>query len=307
MNSSYSVVPSVVVPVEGRHRAVRPNRTPHLKKWARKLNPLRLLYRCLTERNRLLVEHLPQVQFIARGIHRRLPQHISLEDLVSAGTLGLIEAVDRFDPSKKIKLASYSKARVRGAILDSLRELDWCPRTLRRKGREIDQANQRLGNRLGRMPSEAELAAELGIALGRLQRLRRDLHGAESVNLRLLNPQDRSDGDGDSNLPAEAGWGVSTEREDPFSLCLRSEMARLLTNAMQELSARRRQVLTLYYLEEMTMKEVGARLRVGESRVSQLHSIALSELRGRVVQLLASYRCGTGLAGQRRSFPTVAA
>ncbi len=276
MSSSCSVVPSGVTAHRNRSRAIKPAAVSHLK-WTRKLNPLRILYRHLAERNELLVQHLPQVQYIARSIHKRLPQHIPLEDLVSAGVLGLIEALNRFDPSKRIKLESYSKARIRGAILDSLRELDWCPRTLRRRGREIDRATQRLGNRLRRMPSEAEVAEELGIALGRFQQLRNELYGVESANLR---GHDSVDGD------SESSWGVPAGAEDAFSLCLRSEMTRLLAQAIQELSTRRRQVLTLYYFEEITMKEVGARLHVGESRVSQLHTAALSQLRGRVAQLL---------------------
>ncbi len=277
MSSCCSVVPSGVTAHRSRSRAIKPAAVSHLKKWTRRLNPLRILYRHLAERNQLLVQHLPQVQYIARSIHKRLPQHIPLDDLVIAGVLGLIEALDRFDPSKRIKLESYSKARIRGAILDSLRELDWCPRTLRRKSREIDRATQRLGNRLGRMPLEAEVAGELGIALGRFQHLRNELYGVESANLRAL---DSVDGDGESS------WEVPAGVEDPFSLCLRSEMTRLLAQAIQELSTRRRQVLTLYYFEEMTMREVGARLNVGESRVSQLHTSALSQLRGRVAQLL---------------------
>lgn len=250
-----------------------------LRKWTRPPAPHRTLDRNLAERNRLLVHHLPQVRFIARSIHKRLPQYLPLGDLVSAGFLGLIEALNRFDARKKVKLESFSKARIRGAILDSLRELDWCPRALRRKARQIDYALQKLGNRLGRMPTEAELAAELGISLGKFQRLRSELHGLETASLQALES-------GNGTGSRESNWVPPARTEDPFSLCLRGEKAQILERALQELSIRKRQVITLYYFEELTMKEIGARLRVGESRVSQLHSAAIEQLRPRVARLL---------------------
>src|SRR5215475_12894805 len=113
------------------------------------------------ERNRLLEENLPEVRYIARRIHDRLPSHVSFEDLVHAGILGLIDAVDKFDPSKNVQLKSYARFRIRGAILDSLRQLDWSPRHLRRQARRIEEANRQLSAELGHSPSETELAAHL--------------------------------------------------------------------------------------------------------------------------------------------------
>src|SRR6202035_5827274 len=123
------------------------------------------------ERERLLTDQLPQVRYIARRIHERLPPHVQLEDLVHAGVVGLIDALQKYDASKHVQFGSYAKFRIRGAILDSLREMDWSPRDLRRKARRIEEAHNTLRSRLGRNPSEPELAAELGIDLRGLQLL----------------------------------------------------------------------------------------------------------------------------------------
>src|SRR5882724_6250726 len=123
------------------------------------------------ERERVLVEQLPQVRYLARRIHERLPRHVPLEDLVHAGVVGLIDALNKFDQSKHVQFSSYSKFRIRGAILDSLRELDWSPRELRRKGRLVDSTYSDLSGRLGRAPTENEIAHEMGIDLHELQSL----------------------------------------------------------------------------------------------------------------------------------------
>ncbi len=252
------------------------------RKWVSKssLAPPRTLFgRSLEERNRILIEHLPQVRYIAGRIHNRLPQHVPLEDLVNSGMLGLMEALEKYDPTRNVQLKSYAKVRIRGAILDSLRELDWSPRTLRRKARLIEYANQHLRTRFGRAPADTELAAEMGMSLRRFQHLLGDLHGLEIVSLQAMGPED---GHGDESLR----YPPHSSTEDPASACLRSEMNSLLGRALSELAARKRQVLALYYFEELTMKEVGARLGVGESRVSQIHTAALSRLRARMRQLL---------------------
>src|SRR5579862_6602271 len=123
------------------------------------------------ERQRLLAEHLPEVRYIARRIHDRLPPHVSFDDLVHAGILGLIDAVDKFDPQKNVQLKSYARFRIRGAILDSLRQMDWSPRTLRRQARRIEDTHRELAAELGRAPTEQELAGRMGLSLGEFQRL----------------------------------------------------------------------------------------------------------------------------------------
>src|SRR5579862_7667803 len=129
------------------------------------------------EQERLLLEHLPVVRFLAGRIHERLPQHVDIEDLVSAGVVGLMDAFAKFDPNKKVQIRSYAQFRIRGAILDSLRTLDWSPRELRRKGRAVEEAIRVVTGRLGHAPGEGEVAAEMGIDLEGYQQLLGDLKG----------------------------------------------------------------------------------------------------------------------------------
>jgi len=231
------------------------------------------------ERERLLLDQLPQVKYIAKRIHDRLPPHVLLEDLIHAGILGLIEAVQRFDPARHVDLKSYAKYRIHGAILDSLRDLDWSPRPLRRMARRIEEAHRKLSARLGYSPSDSQLAEELGMSLDKFQHLLGELRG---LDLRSLQSETMEEGfdRGVSTL------GSSTAAEDPFLLCLRSEMTGLLAEAIGELPSRECQLLALYYYRELTMREVGAVLGIGEARVSQLHSAAVIHLRARMEELL---------------------
>lgn len=231
------------------------------------------------ERDRLLLEHLPQVQYIARRIHDRLPRHVDLEDLVNTGVLGLIEAIHKYDPAKDVPLGAFAKFRIRGAILDSLRKLDWAPRSLRKKGREIDRAIRDLQARLSRPATDSELAAELDIEQEQLQGLLRDLKGVEIGQFEECGPEGKEQEAFSRYLP------YAPER-DPAFLCERSEIRRLLTIALSELTQRERQVMALYYYEELTLKEVGAVIGVNESRVSQIHSAVMVRLRARMQQLL---------------------
>lgn len=230
------------------------------------------------ERERLLMEQLPQVRYIARRIHERLPQHVPFEDLVHAGVIGLIDALHKFDRGKQVQFASYAKFRIRGAILDSLREMDWSPRELRRKARQVEEAHNRLRSALGRNPNEPELAGELHMDLHEFQVLLGELDRLDVGSLRVQSPRDGSDQDLCEYLPDQS-------EETPLLCCLRSEMKQLLARAIEELPEKERQVLALYYFEELTMKEVGAALGVGESRVSQIHSMAVTRLRARLAEL----------------------
>ncbi len=226
-------------------------------------------------RDQLVMEQLPQVKFIARRIHERLPRHVAMDDLVHAGILGLIDAAEKFDCDKKVQFQSYAKFRIRGAILDSLRDLDWSPRDLRRKARALEAAEHRLFARLGRVADELELAAELNMKLDDFREMTRELEG-----LGISSLQD--------GLPIE-GFGtereieVESQEENPLEVFLGNENREQLIHAIEQLPDRERQVLALYYLEELTMKEVGAVLGVGESRVSQIHSQALHHIRTRLL------------------------
>lgn len=223
------------------------------------------------EQERMMIEHLPTVRYLARRIHERLPQHVDIEDLVSAGVLGLIDAFQKFDPEKKVQFRSYAQFRIRGAILDSLRTLDWSPRDLRRKGRAVEEAIHLLTSRIGRAPLEPEVAAELGMDLGEYQQLLGELKGLEIGTLHA----ERSADSGEEEL----AYIPNKPDDDPLFQCLRSEMQARLTNAVDQLPERERLVMTLYYYEELTMKEIGLTLGVVESRVSQIHASAVLHLR----------------------------
>jgi RNA polymerase sigma factor FliA len=233
------------------------------------------------ERERILLEQLPQVRYLARRIHERLPRHVPLDDLVHAGVIGLIDALNKFDRSKHVQFSSYAKFRIRGAILDSLREMDWGPRELRRKARKIEEAHRKLSLALSRAPSESEMAAELGVELKEFQKLLGELDGLEVGSLRVESPWDGKEEDLCDYLP-------NAPDDTPYFRCLRTEMKDLLVRVIAELPEKEQQVLSLYYFEELTMKEVGAVLGIGESRVSQVHSLAVVRLRGRLEQLMSA-------------------
>jgi RNA polymerase sigma factor FliA len=235
------------------------------------------------ERDRMLMENLPQVHYIARRIHDRLPPHVPLDDLVSAGVVGLLEAIHNFDPGRSGNIKGYAKHRIQGAILDSLRDLDWSPRDLRKKGRQIEEALHKLRTSLGRAPSENELAESQGMSLKQLQNLLAELRGLHLGSLQALAPEPGREDEIDKYLP-------HAPDEDQLCLCQRSELRECLISAVRELPPRERQMLALYYVEELTMKEVGAVLGVGEGRISQLHSAALLRLRERIQELLSVRR-----------------
>jgi RNA polymerase sigma factor FliA len=239
------------------------------------------------ERDRILLEQLPQVRYLARRIHERLPRHVPLEDLVHAGVIGLIDALNKFDRSKHVQFGSYAKFRIRGAILDSLREMDWGPRELRRKARGVEEAQRKLSLELSRAPTEVEVAAELKLELREFQRLLTELDGLEVGSLHLESPWDGKDEDLCDYLP-------NAPEDTPFFRYMRSEMKELLARAVADLPEKEQQVLALYYFEELTMKEVGALLGIGESRVSQIHSLAVVRLRARMAELT-----GTGKPAAR--------
>ncbi|MBS1815881.1 MAG: RNA polymerase sigma factor FliA [Acidobacteria bacterium] len=223
------------------------------------------------ERDRLLLEHLPTVRYIARRVHERLPQHVELDDLVSAGMIGLIDAFSKFDHSKKVQFKSYAQFRIRGAILDSLRILDWSPRELRRKARAVEESIRALNQSLGRAPSEQEIAAHMKLSLAAYQQLLGDLKGLEIGSLHAERGEDSGD--------EELAYIPGDPADDPLFRCMKGELRQHLADAISDLPERERMVLTLYYYEELTMKEIGQTLGVVESRVSQIHSSAVLRLR----------------------------
>ncbi len=231
------------------------------------------------EQERVLLEHLPIVRFLARRIHERLPQHVDIEDLVSAGVVGLMDAFSKFDPGKKVQFRSYAQFRIRGAILDSLRTLDWSPRELRRKGRAVEEAIRSLTARMGHAPGEGEVAAEMALGLEEYQQLLGDLKGLEIGTLHM----ERNEDSGEEELAYVPG----NPEDDPLFHCLRGELEERLSDAITNLPDRERLVMSLYYYEEMTMREIGLALGVVESRVSQMHASAVVHLRSALKDLAA--------------------
>jgi RNA polymerase sigma factor for flagellar operon FliA len=223
------------------------------------------------DRDQMLLENLPTVRYLARRIHERLPQHVELDDLVSAGVVGLIDAFSKFDHTKQVQFKSYAQFRIRGAILDSLRTLDWSPRELRRKGRAVEEAIRSVTQKVGRAPTEPEIAREMDLKLNDYQQLLGELKGLEIGSLHV----ERTEDSGDEELSFIPG----SPDDDPLFQCLQGEMKQCLTDAIEELPEKERMVLTLYYYEELTMKEIGLTLGVVESRVSQIHSSAVVRLR----------------------------
>ena len=219
----------------------------------------------------LLMEHLPMVRHVARGIHARLPQHVDLEELVSAGTLGLIDAVAKFRQDKNAQFKTYAQFRIRGAILDSLRSTDWSPRELRRQGREVEEAIRSVTHRFGRTPSDAEIAAEMRVTLKQYQDLLANLKNLEIGSLNVER--------GEESGEEELAYVAAPADEDPLFCCLKAEMKQHLIDAIEALPERERLVLTLFYYEELTLKEISEVLGVGESRVSQIRSSAVVRVR----------------------------
>jgi RNA polymerase sigma factor for flagellar operon FliA len=225
-------------------------------------------------RQGLVLENMAEVRYIARHIHERLPSHVSIDDLFQAGILGLIDAVNKFDLQKNVQFKSYARFRIRGAILDSLRQLDWGPRNLRRQGRRIEQTNRELTGELGHFPSESELASKLGLPIEDFQHLIGELRGLRLESLQICSDE----GTGEETLPV-----AFRPEEDPFEMTFRWELRHLLGEALSELGEKEGDVLGLYYVEELTMKDIGRILGIGESRVSQIHAAALVHLRSLLV------------------------
>lgn len=227
----------------------------------------------LEERDELVMSQLTEVHFIARRIHQRLPGVVPLEDLVHSGVLGLLEATQNYDSTKNVQFKTFAQFRIRGAILDSLRTLDRASRRLRTKGRKLNSASDQLSLKLGRQPTEDEIAHEVGLDLTTLRKLASTLRSLEPVDRQVASGKDRTETrDLIESAPANC-------EESPFAQCLRSEMRQHLALAMSNLSPREKQVLSLYYFEQLTMHEIASILDVRNSRISQIHSAALAKLR----------------------------
>jgi RNA polymerase sigma factor FliA len=227
-----------------------------------------------TERDELILEHLPQIKYIAQRISTKLPSHVELNDLVSAGILGLLDAIEKFDPTRGVKFKTYAELRIKGAILDSLRNLDWAPRSLRKKSKDLERVYRDLEQRFGRPASDMEVCEEMQISLDEFNELVDQIKG-----LNLGSFQELSGQDDDKNSEPLVKYVPDAPHLDPFFVFHKSEIQSILSTAVDTLPKKERLVVSLYYFDELTMKEIGKVLGVNESRVSQLHTKAMLRLR----------------------------
>src|SRR5215469_508406 len=218
-------------------------------------------------RDEVVLDHLPLVKAIAIRVHENLPVHVDLDDLVHAGVLGLIDAVEKFDASKNVAFQSYAKHRIKGSILDSLRELDWASRDMRKRQKRMEAVTHELSTRLGRVPTESEVAQEMGVDLERWQRMVGELRNIGLVSTTIVE----DDRDRVQEFP-------DTLEEQPDRVCARRQLQSTLARAIGHLPVRYQKVVFLYYTNEMTMKEIGEILGINESRVSQIHKTALKKM-----------------------------
>lgn len=223
------------------------------------------------ERERLILEHLPQVRLVARKIHERLPESICFEDLLSSGVVGLIQAIDNFDPRQNVKLKTYAEFRIRGAILDSLRDTDWAPRLKRKQAREFEAAIARVEQRLGRTPEEAEIAGEVNLTV---DEYRQKLTEMESLHIGELEfVRDEND------APVILKYAASADEDSPAVTLERAELERLIATCIDRIPKVEKTVLSLYFYEELTLREIAEVMGVHLSRVSQIKSQAILRLR----------------------------
>ena len=227
------------------------------------------------ERKRLIEENAPMVRYIAGRIAIRIPKHVDVFDLESAGLIGLIDAIDRFDPSRGIKLQTYAEFRVRGAILDELRARDWLPRSVRDKYSNLKATYSHLEGKLGRSATDEEVAGYMGINLEEFHSILNDVNSGAVINLGDVGLNDEDAGRAHNLF-------VDNSIPDVSHSASENEIRELLARAIDSLPEKERLVIALYYYEELTLKEIGEVLGVSESRVCQINTKAVSRLKGRM-------------------------
>lgn len=225
-------------------------------------------------RNRLLVNYLPLVRYNAERIHTKLPAEVDVEDLMQAGIFGLVDAIDAFDMERGVKFETYCAPRIRGAILDELRSMDWVPRLVRSRSSQVDSARKKLEMELGRAPTDDELTRKMGVSKDEYSKIKKDAGAVGVVSL------SRKWFETDSNKDVREIDVIEDARQvDPFAAVQKRDLKELIT---QGLTRAERLIVILYYYEEMTMKEIGVTLDLSESRVSQMHSSILARLKAKL-------------------------
>jgi len=227
-------------------------------------------------REEIVKKHLDLVSYIANRLAVGLPEWVDKRDLVSAGVIGLIDAANNFDPSRGIKFETYAKARIRGAIIDELRSLDWIPRSTRAKSREIEQCIGNLAKKLNRFPTDEEVADELGWDMDKYYK------ALGQVSVTTLLSLDEMIGVTSSGAPVKRGDVLASPEGSALDRMTRKELLETVARILGELTEQERLVIALYYYEELTLREIGMVLNVTESRVSQVHTTAILKLRAKL-------------------------
>ena len=233
-------------------------------------------------REAVIKEYAPMVKYVANRIAMRLPPHVEVDDLISVGVLGLIDAIDKYDSTRGAKFKTYAEFRVRGAILDELRSMDWVPRSVRQKASSMDGVVQKLQNKLGRRPEDDEVAEEMGVSLDELFTTLNETKSMPILSLEDLGIAKES-GEQQSLLDCLAGKNDA----DPQTYLRLVELKEIIAKAIDTLPEKERLMISLYYYEELTMKEIGGVLGITESRVSQIHSKAVFRLRNKLKSIIA--------------------
>ena len=237
-------------------------------------------------RDALVMQHLPQVRLIAKRVHDRLPAYISLDDLISTGVMGLISAIDNFDPSYNVQLKTYADRKIRGAIMESLREMDWAPRETRKKSKLIEAAIHRTKQKYGREPQEEEIAAELNLPLEEYQRWLTEVQSIELQRLEYAPGEDEGRSLLNFISDDESTW--------PSHIVERSELERILALAIDRMPEKERTVLSLYYFEELNLREIAEVMGMHLSRIGHLRVQAVLRLRSHLERVWLSQPRGKG-------------
>lgn len=234
------------------------------------------------KRNELILVYTPLIKYIATRLASRLPSQVSLDDLISCGIIGLIDAIDKFDMNKNVQFKTYAEFRIKGAMLDELRSLDWVPRSIRRKITDLEQACGELEKKLGRPATDEEMAQKLNMTLANFHKLLDETKTVTFLDIELLR-QKKSD-----NSASDTVSEPFTDTDnDPFSALNLAQIRELLARTIDELPEKERLTVSLYYYNELTMKEIGHILGYTESRISQMHSKAMLRLRTKLKKALA--------------------
>jgi RNA polymerase sigma factor FliA len=236
-------------------------------------------------RAKVINEFSPLIKYIASRIAIRLPPHIDLNDLINAGVIGLIDAIEKFDATKQIKFKTYAEFRIRGAILDELRSMDWVPRSVRQKARKVEDAYSRLEYSLGRPASDAEVAGEMGVDIDSFHKLL-----SETASVSLLSLDDLGEDDADLSKRNLLEYILQDEKDWPSHKIRYAEVREIVAKGIIALPDKERMVISLYYYDELTMKEIGHVLKFTESRVSQIHTKAILRLRSKMQKLFKEIR-----------------